>query len=95
LSAHTPGPWNVQGRHSMEVSGPSGSYIVCDVGQSQAPNDPDAYETAQADARLIAAAPDLLKACGAAKAWLAEDPAAGRLVAELHAAIAKASGGGQ
>ena len=55
----------------------------------------------EANAQLIAAAPELLEACGALVDWDTEhegiysqhNPAVGRLIAQAKAALAKAEGG--
>lgn len=54
---HTPGPWRAQGKYKTEISGPEGTYIIADLGR---PSDPEVCGLMQADARLIAAAPELL-----------------------------------
>jgi len=48
-SKHTPGPWTVKGKQS--IRGPNSEYI-----------DKTNWSNGEADARLIAAAPDLLEA---------------------------------
>jgi len=85
--SHTPGPWKVRARFDNEVLIPG--YAPLDLGGVQAEEN---YETAQADARLIAAAPDLLAAL---ETWAANrrDVAGDEwLVAIAEAAIAKARG---
>ena len=62
VSAHTPGPWVAQGRDGLEVMGPDFKIVEVDIGEARHQADREAYEAAQADARLIAAAPDLLAA---------------------------------
>jgi hypothetical protein len=77
---HTIGPWSYLPRHiaesEPEVRAPAGWLICCTAGD--------------ADARLIAAAPDLLEACRLLLSS-AHDYQTG--VAEAEAAIAKATGG--
>lgn len=68
----TPGPWNVQGRHQTEVSGPAGTHIICDLGGGGAPSE-EIFEAAQADARLIAQAPAMLDALREALRVLDDD----------------------
>jgi hypothetical protein len=58
--SHTPGPWNVCELDFRAIEGPDGR-IIADI---RAP----ARENGREDARLIAAAPDLLKALE--KAWI-------------------------
>ena len=50
------------------------------------------YGEAQANARLIAAAPDLLRACVAALTIVAREQPDGSIMADLLAAIAKTEG---
>lgn len=100
--AHTPGPWAINGVVApddiadlkLEPAVTAGEFYVAtahDFGDSGA--------TSAANARLIAAAPDLLAACEALDGALREqapspnairDPA----IAAMRAAIAKASNGG-
>lgn len=82
---HTPGPWQyhvtvdgdaiVAGGGKVRVA----EALVCDVG----------YEDERANARLIAAAPDLLAAC---EAMIGTAKKAGMNVSAFRAAIAKAKG---
>lgn len=94
-AAHTPGPWSVQGRHQMEVSGPPGTIIICDIGRSGAPSE-EIYATGQADARLIAAAPDLLAALASITDECHEQrktyAVSAKAINAARAAIAKARG---
>lgn len=83
---HTPGPWNiVQGSNS--IMSPIG--VVATVNM-------DARGTMGDDARLIAAAPDLLAACVAAAKAIPDGQIAGSpldcALFQLRAAIAKAEG---
>lgn len=67
---HTPGPWRVDNnggdRWSVDFEGPSSSYIPITGGRKEPVAfavEPTAYGTAvEANARLIAAAPELLEA---------------------------------
>jgi hypothetical protein len=85
VSAHTPGPWSVfkaateNGEFSINATGP---YIAETIG---------GIAEEEANANLIAAAPDLLEALqSVVNAW--EEPDLGWEAAEkVHAAIAKAT----
>ena len=89
---HTPGPWETTGifvRRNVAVIPKIGKADICAVyadGEIK-------REEARANARLIAAAPDLLAACkmiaSIAVGWQALTPGD---IAEVHAAIAKAEG---
>lgn len=94
MSAHTPGPWRIDklGPWVEADDRVEGSVADCDVGR---------WEEAQriANARLIAAAPDLLAACEFAAAVLsvvralAKDDPRDRIALDRCAvAIAKARG---
>jgi hypothetical protein len=99
---HTPGPWSYRSQpHDDWGVVRAGRFIICQA------RDPDVYESAdldahrraktdpwEANARLIAAAPDLLSACAAAKQFLIKDlEEPGRTVFwNLVDAIAKATG---
>lgn len=71
MSKHTPGPWRFNKRDEMDVAiwGSDGFticgdvYVIADV---SFPEKNDAYGHEEANARLIAAAPDLLEALEAA-----------------------------
>lgn len=83
-SAHTPGPWN--------VSEPTGAYIQSPAGGIAALT----YGAREADARLIAAAPDLLAAL-TALVWQMDrmddlPDEIEQMLAEARAAITKATG---
>lgn len=96
MSGHTPGPWtvdaveheNVDGDRyaTSEITTSSGHYIahVADCGAM-----------ADADARLIASAPDLLTACKLARALITMDDGTvdpDVVIDALDAAIKKAGG---
>jgi hypothetical protein len=100
MSAHTPGPWKIEDGRVIQGRAFDQSYRnICDLVRGQTP------ESADANARLIAAAPDLLAALQEALDF-AEDredvndgdygiPEANahmRLAMMLRAAIAKAEG---
>lgn len=94
-SKHTPGPWEVMFAGSSKAGQP----FKIDEAYVYAPNtqddtaicadiiDPVTQEISEANARLIAAAPDLLEACQLALD--SDDKAVRRF---LRAAIAKAKG---
>ena len=85
-SAHTPGPWT--------VSEPTGAYIQSPAGGIAALT----YGAREADARLIAAAPDLLTALDCAEGFIAgfegDETQEGIdwLLATIRAAITRATG---
>jgi hypothetical protein len=94
---HTPGPWRavadeqVPERGAVYVEGPEGwaDHAICDCEYSQ-----EGVERDEANARLIAAAPDMLKVLHAianvnAKYGSSLDT---DIVKGVHAAIAKAEG---
>jgi hypothetical protein len=89
---HTPGPWT--NSPSCHVYSPRGE-LVADAGESYTL----AISTMEANARLIAAAPDLLAALYEATEWIYErnlyDGGTGLLpvVAIMRAAISKAETG--
>lgn len=61
MTGHTPGPWAVYPRRAAD-----GSVVVTDAGNGQVATLRSTSKTVkmiEADARLIAAAPDLLEAC--------------------------------
>ena len=87
---HTPGPWAVEGPSSPKVesaviNGASGMVAYCHG---------RCYQEATANARLIAAAPDLLEACERVREQLAEQGFVSVLEGQrrLDAAIRKARG---
>lgn len=94
----TPGPWNCKGAH------PEGCAVYVDPGDDPGFGDVAVIyrvlrsdEQVQADARLIAAAPDMYAALGAARDTLAElpdedDERDRDLLALIDAALAKAVG---
>lgn len=94
---HTPGPWTVQS------NGPLGTWWVEATGHAKRTvchmSDAGLTERGQADARLIAASPELFAVLkeveASASALLTVDPAAkpkGTLLRQIRAAIAKAEG---
>lgn len=92
-SEHTPGPWRI-GYGGMEgddfaiIISPHSSHAICNL-------EPAFYSLA--NAKLIAAAPDLLNGCLAALTYLADPPSKFKDNREeatkiIRAAIAKAKG---
>jgi len=95
---HTPGEWKAVGRrieHS-ELNGFSGKYRIADAYANTSLANCPTYEEAEANARLIAAAPDLLAALVATMNCLAEYRQTGHMtgwdkpLAEAREALAKA-----
>jgi len=85
---HTPGPWKADNwATGWTVSAPDSHYSVCHL---------EDCNNAEANAHLIAAAPDLLEACKNLNAWVGvtlgyeydEDP----IAEKVCKAIAKAEG---
>lgn len=102
MSKHTPGPWihDTRGYPHPDVKATSGFNIACTWGVNGQPKTKESYEAqkkiARANARLIAAAPDLLEACQALIAYCDKNPPMGDSlwsVRQIRAAIAKATGG--
>jgi len=90
MSEHTPGPWAVVGKSE-------GDGIVCFVGSLEVvtTTDKDPLEYgAEADARLIAAAPDLLKALDEVTDfwWAGAEPPSQEEIEPYLKIIAKAKG---
>ena len=64
MSNHTPGPWKVSRRFDVyqdtQTPGVGGTFVATTKGVSELPE--SVNQVCEADAKLIAAAPDLLKA---------------------------------
>jgi hypothetical protein len=61
--AHTPGPWKLHERTRKAVVGASGYVVAACGGYANNKRDPESLEAElEANARLIAVAPDLLEA---------------------------------
>ncbi len=95
MSAHTPAPWAVDGTlHSgdLDVISADGRIAMIDDSRATGWNEP----TIKANARLIAAAPDLLAALQMVEAIWSRDQTANidpeSPLAKVRAAIAKATG---
>lgn len=103
-SKHTPGPWRIadSGNHKAVLAtrdrpGAHGHDTLCQVLDLFRPWDPSGRVETEANAHLIAAAPDLLAACEAwtkaAHAGIDADPELWSTAENLSAsAIAKARG---
>lgn len=101
--SHTPGPWIAKRPEKLLWAGPTGQFVVIGISggheflicQNDHPDvrGADMVES-QANARLIAAAPDLLAACEAAleRLRLMGPVSCEKEIAIVEAAIAKAKG---
>jgi hypothetical protein len=97
MSGHTPGPWTI--RYGMNIMGPDVRFpgnerLVANAGGHSNNVHSEAVRLEnEANARLIAAAPDLLEALKALREWhrteYQSDP---KTDAKADAAIAKAEG---
>ena len=92
--SHTPGPWEYDGLFTIFITDSAGNeWHIASIKHHQ-------DEVSKANARLIAAAPELLEACQAAFDWLGRFGAHAPIIFGgeqhlhdiLHAAIAKAKG---
>lgn len=96
MSKHTPGPWHAEtlaGREGWRVTSTKGSVALLPDGETTGPR----YEQ-DANAALIAAAPEMLEALKGAVAWCHQGHGGFPrkqcgLCKPLLAAIAKATGG--
>ena len=95
--AHTPGPWRISKLTETAVEDGDGRGICSTGGYQQNFDTERVYQENRANARLIAAAPDLLDACKRASEILRGRGYPGWGVAKdiLNEAIAKAEGLGQ
>ena len=95
MSKHTPGPWEVD-YETEYLTAPSRVWINAECLQHVALIDGMPSATKDANARLIAAAPDLLavaqELAASAEYWSEYDVPIG-IVDRLRSAIAKATGG--
>lgn len=88
---HTPGPWRLDPEEYAQLT--DGSYRVIDTGRSYYPNGFRIAEyLTDADARLIASAPDLLVALMTALPCLHQCGANPRAIKRVIEAIDKATG---
>lgn len=91
MSKHTPGPWVARGGGYTQVMGGNPEFLVADCSC-----DRDYRQEDLANARLIAAAPDLLEMAHAFLEYLKDDSRSERRRAEcleqVISAISKATG---
>lgn len=85
MSEHTPGPWAVRRGNDLEITSNAGNVEAVINSRKGSP-------TAEANAHLIAAAPDLLSACETALAYCYDNLAQEMWMKELADAINKAKG---
>ena len=96
--AHTPGPWAAlvdeqvpeRGACYIHAAGQYGDEVIAEAYRVDA--DEGGIEQREANARLIAAAPELLRVAELLVEWLDEEPGAHALCDTARAAIAKAGG---
>ena len=87
-ATHTPGPWEISKNEAGELD-------ICEAGAGNMLADLAKCKNAEANARLIAAAPDLLEALREmAEHWPPQKPESPAFMAYINAmsAIAKAEG---
>lgn len=100
---HTPGPWRVEEGTTLiwgdcnpdDTTTYGMGYPIAECRMTPSASwarGPKKYEEAEANTRLIAAAPDLLRAAELIVDWLDEEEGAHRLCDVARAAIAKAEG---
>lgn len=90
MTAHTPGPWELHGWGDANYEVLAAGATVCNVPGFD--DDTVDFGRAEADARLIAAAPELLKALDELVGRVIENDGRGDLVDNALAAVAKAKG---
>lgn len=96
MSGHTPGPWKISAECQtiiIDDRSPFGNGVL--IASCMGNDHSGFYATASqanANASLIAAAPELLEACKSALDWLQGWESAEPFSATLRAAIAKATG---
>lgn len=95
MSKHTPGPWSTQraldGSGDVGITAPGVRNVIAECFAAMRHRDERATDEAEANARLIASAPELLAACEAVLAVPADE--IGRvscLVPQIVAAVRKA-----
>ena len=90
MSEFIPGPWNIGTKNGARVWSENGETLIADADVSESLR----KEIKKANARLIAAAPDLLEALKVARHKIVEDGTPiGWSVSRLDEVIAKATGG--
>jgi len=90
MSEFIPGPWNIGTKNGARVWSENGETLIADADVSESLR----KEIKKANARLIAAAPDLLEALKVARHMIVEDGTPiGWSVSRLDEVIAKATGG--
>jgi len=89
---HTPGPWEAWVKDGWHVS--DGTDRIADLAEfdDQCFGYDGAIELEEANARLIAAAPELLEACIAVRAFDNNGPSWHQAMRKIDLAIAKATG---
>jgi hypothetical protein len=92
--AHTPGPWAVDAPFPVVTANKDGRPVVIADAQYRNNEHPGAMvmkDEGMANARLIAAAPELFEACASVWAALADadDPKLQTIAAECRAALSK------
>ncbi len=90
-SKHTPGPWRISGADGLRIKDCNAAPVTITEVRCSPLIDGD---TNQANAQLMAAAPELLAACRAAVAYLENGPGGtgiDRACAQVLEAIAKAT----
>lgn len=93
MSGHTPGPWFITGSMTKYVEARIPGRMIQEVAACGPTAADDGYgEQQMANARLIAAAPDLLEALSEVVEWLEHGDHAGPMHSKARAAIAKARG---
>lgn len=86
MSTHTPGPWMIGTSHDGFRTVSDGTKTICSVGAA------DVFPAIEADARLIAAAPDLLQALKIAVRYMPTDNSEGTERYQVEQIIAQAEG---
>lgn len=89
--SHTPGPWEVgpmNGKPSVIYADDYDAPVIAQMAEWI----PDAAKQQEANARLIAAAPELLQALQNLVSDIDDGTVYGQRLAQAHAAIAKATG---